>query len=126
MLRALDALIESRIAAAQADGQFDDLPGVGRPLKLDDDRLVPEELRVAFRILRNAGLVPPEVERRRDIAALRQSATEALDRGDAQAERRARRRLFALTQALESRGVDLADPAWSPYAGSIRDRLMRD
>ena len=49
---------------------FDDLPGSGRPLELDDDRLVPEELRVAWRILKNAGFVPPEIEALRDIDAL--------------------------------------------------------
>ena len=51
-------------------GDFDDLPGTGRPLDLDDDRLVPPELRIAFRILKNAGLAPPEVVVRREIAAL--------------------------------------------------------
>ena len=39
-------------------GAFDDLPGAGKPLDLDDDRLVPEDVRIAYRILRNAGFVP--------------------------------------------------------------------
>jgi hypothetical protein len=52
-------LVEERIRQAQARGAFDDLPGAGRPLALDDDPLVPEELRVAWRLLRGAGLVGP-------------------------------------------------------------------
>jgi len=40
-------------------GDFDGLPGAGRPLVLDDDPLVPEDLRLAYRILKNAGFVPP-------------------------------------------------------------------
>jgi hypothetical protein len=59
---ALFSLAERRIEEAIARGELDDLPGAGRPLELDDDRLVPEELRLAYRILKNAGYVPPEVD----------------------------------------------------------------
>lgn len=62
-----DALVEKHIAEAQAQGVFDDLPGAGQPLKLDDDAMVPEELRAAYRILKNSGYVPPEVEALRDL-----------------------------------------------------------
>jgi hypothetical protein len=68
----LDLLAEQRIAEAMARGDFDDLPGQGEPLRLDDDPLVPEDLRVAYRILRNAGYVPPEVESLRAVSALEQ------------------------------------------------------
>jgi hypothetical protein len=43
------------ILEAIGHGEFDDLPGKGRPLHLADDTLIPAELRLAFRILRNAG-----------------------------------------------------------------------
>jgi hypothetical protein len=58
----LDFLAEQKIAEAVSRGELDGLPGAGRPLDLDDDALVPEDLRVAYRILRNAGFVPREVE----------------------------------------------------------------
>ncbi|MCK7495402.1 MAG: DUF1992 domain-containing protein [Comamonadaceae bacterium] len=58
----LDALVEQRIARAIAEGAFDDLPGAGKPLILDGDRLIPEDLRVAYRVLKNAGYIPPEIE----------------------------------------------------------------
>lgn len=61
-MKLLDALVEQRIAAAAARGEFDDLPGSGCALQLDDDLLVPHEVRVANRILKNAGFVPPGVE----------------------------------------------------------------
>jgi hypothetical protein len=56
-----DFIAEQRMAKAVARGEFDNLPGAGRPLLLDDDALVPPELRVAYRMLRNAGYVPEEV-----------------------------------------------------------------
>jgi Domain of unknown function (DUF1992) len=65
-----DALVEERIQEALRRGDFDNLPGAGRPLALDDDALVPLEVRLAYRILKNAGFVPPEVLERREIAEL--------------------------------------------------------
>jgi len=66
----LDALAEARIEEALAAGALDDLPGAGRPLELEDDRFVAEDLRVAYRILKRAGFVPPEVEARKELATL--------------------------------------------------------
>jgi hypothetical protein len=66
----LDQLAEARIEEAIAAGAFDDLPGAGRPLELEDDRLVPEELRAAYRMLKRAGFVPPEVEARKEVSSL--------------------------------------------------------
>ena len=78
----------NKIAEAIARGELDDLPGAGRPLELDDDALVPEDLRLAYRILKNAGYVPPEVEALNEIAQLealvsarRTSAAAALEGG---------------------------------------------
>ena len=65
----LEFIAEQKIAEAIANGDFDDLPGAGKPLELDDDSLVPEELRLAYRILKNAGFVPPEVLSLKDEAA---------------------------------------------------------
>ena len=70
----LEFIAEQRIAEAIAKGELDDLPGAGRPLDLDDDAHVPEELRLAYRILRNAGYVPPEVETLNQIAQLERIA----------------------------------------------------
>ncbi len=50
-----------------AEGAFDNLPGKGRPLELEDMSNVPEELRMAYTILRNAGCLAPELQERKDI-----------------------------------------------------------
>lgn len=64
----IDRIAEARIAEARERGEFDNLPGEGRPLDLEEDGLVPEELRAAYRMLKNAGYLPPEVALRREIA----------------------------------------------------------
>ena len=69
-MRGWDAIIEGKIAEAQTAGAFDDLPGAGKPLDLDDDRLVPEDVRAAYRILRNAGYVIDAEGRRFIVAAI--------------------------------------------------------
>ena len=72
-LTAMDAialLAESKIRAAMAEGRFDRLPGRGRPLPADDMARVPPELRMGFRLLRNAGCLPPELEARMEVARL--------------------------------------------------------
>lgn len=65
-----DAVAEERIQEAIRRGDFDHLPGAGRPLALDDDLLVPAEVRIAYRILKNSGHVPPEILQRREITEL--------------------------------------------------------
>jgi hypothetical protein len=73
----IDQLVERRITEAIARGDFDALPGVGRPLEIDDDRLVPEELRVAHRIMKNAGFVPEELRLFSEIRSVEQLLMQA-------------------------------------------------
>jgi DnaJ-like protein len=95
----LDFLVEQRLEEAVSRGELENLPGEGWPLELDDDPLVPEELRVAYRILKNAGLVPPEVEAVNDIAALERLVA---DTGDDAARARAAKKLALLKTRIES------------------------
>ncbi len=66
----LDQWAERHIIEAQRKGEFDNLPGRGEPLILDDDSHVPAELRAGYRLLKNAGCLPPELEQRRDAIQL--------------------------------------------------------
>lgn len=67
---AWDQVAEKRILEAMAKGEFDDLEGAGKPLDLDDNSMVPPELRMAYRILKNAGYLPPELEARKELQAV--------------------------------------------------------
>lgn len=67
----LALIAEEKIREAMARGEFDNLPGAGRPLELEDDSMVPQDLRVAYKILKNAGCLPPEIELRKEIVTLR-------------------------------------------------------
>ncbi|MGH9332489.1 MAG: DUF1992 domain-containing protein, partial [Vicinamibacteria bacterium] len=58
----LERAAERKIQEAIERGEFDDLPLAGKPLPLESNRLVPEDLRLAYKILRDAGFLPPEME----------------------------------------------------------------
>jgi hypothetical protein len=123
MLKGLDELIERRIAEAQQRGDFDGLPGAGRPLPEEDMTGVPQELRVAIRVLRNAGAVPAEIEALRDLDGLLSQLAAHDARGaspDDPARRLGERRLLALTLALEARGLGTTARAMREY----RERLV--
>ncbi|QMB04419.1 DUF1992 domain-containing protein [Citrobacter freundii] len=66
----LDQWAERHINNAQAKGEFDDLPGSGEPLALDDDSHIPPELRAGYRLLKNSGCLSPELELRREAIRL--------------------------------------------------------
>lgn len=96
MLGGFSKIVEERIKKAIKEGQLDDLPGAGKPLSLEDDRHVPEDLRLAYKILKNADCVPPEIEIKKEIVR-----TEALLSGmeDAAQKYRAVRKLnFLITK----------------------------
>lgn len=63
-------IAEERIREAQRAGAFDNLPGKGKPLELEDLSWVPEDLRIGYHVLKNAHVLPPEAELLKDIHIL--------------------------------------------------------
>lgn len=62
--------MEERIREAQREGAFDNLPGQGKSLQLEDQSLIPKDLRMSYHILKNAHVLPPEAELRKEIQTL--------------------------------------------------------
>ncbi|GBF32730.1 hypothetical protein DCCM_0926 [Desulfocucumis palustris] len=63
-------IAEEKIREAIRNGEFENLPGQGKPLRLDDLSSVPQELRAAYVILKNAGILPEELQLQKDIVSL--------------------------------------------------------
>lgn len=68
MFAGFNKIVEERIRKAQLKGEFDNLPGQGKPLVVEDNSGVPEDLRMAYKILKNADCLPPELEAKKEIA----------------------------------------------------------
>ncbi|MDH3695191.1 MAG: DUF1992 domain-containing protein [Gammaproteobacteria bacterium] len=94
----LNQLAERKIALAFERGEFNDLPGRGEPLDLEDDRHIPKELRVSYRILKNAGYIPAEIQLRQEIENVEQLLATT---DDSQVHGNALRRLTALHIQIE-------------------------
>ncbi|GLI35102.1 DnaJ family domain-containing protein [Desulforhabdus amnigena] len=67
-----EKIAEERIREAADRGDFDDLPGKGKPLQLEDDRHLPPDIRLSYKILKNADCLPPELELRKEIKNMEQ------------------------------------------------------
>ena len=121
-IMSLDALVEARIGRAIERGELDNLPGQGRTLDLDDDACVAPEIRLAYRILKNAGFVPEEVELRREIADLGMliDTTEGAEKTRAVARRDWLRARLALRGRAGASALDHPD-----YADRVTERFER-
>ena len=69
--RVIELIAERKIEEAIQEGKFDDLPGKGKPLPLDEEWFAPPDLRPAIRLLKSAGVLPDWMERAREIERLR-------------------------------------------------------
>jgi hypothetical protein len=116
-------IAERRIQEAMARGEFDNLPGRGKPLVLEDLSGVPEELRMAYKVLKNAGCLPPEVELSNDVSTLRRLILEM----EESEERRSRVRElnFKLMKLEMTRKKPLSLDLLPQYQDKLLDRLQQ-
>ena len=97
---AISIIAEQRIREACERGDFDSLPGAGKPLELEDDSHIPEDLRMAYKLLKNAGYVPEEVLDRKEA----QSIVDALEKcGDEQEKIRQMKKLEVVIARIKAR-----------------------
>ncbi|MEK4328774.1 DnaJ family domain-containing protein [Paenibacillus sp. FSL R7-0297] len=124
----LSWLAEQRIQEAMRSGEFTNLPGHGKPLELEDLSGVPEDLRMSFKIMKNAGLLPEEVSLRAECVTLEELLAACHRSGNSDSGERKelesklslkRLRLQAL---LQERGLD-GSAAYMDYGDKIRQRL---
>lgn len=66
-----DRIVEAIIQEAMARGEFENLPGQGKPIDLTEYFNTPEDVRMAQAMLKNADMVPVEIELLQDIVALK-------------------------------------------------------
>ena len=108
-----ERLVEERIQEAQRRGDFDALPGTGKPLVPDDDSRVPEAFRLAYRVLKNAGCSPPQLGVHKELLNLNMLLADVTDKHEA---RRVGRRMSLLAASLGLRPD-------TPYYDAVNERL---
>ena len=121
MFPGFQKIIESRIKKAQEDGAFEDLPGSGQPLRLEDDRHVPEDLRMAHKVLKKADCLPPEVHLRKEIRATEDLLAGMTD--TAQKHRTLKKLNFLILKLNASRDANAAFDVPQRYYSDLVERL---
>jgi hypothetical protein len=84
----LDRISERRIQEAMDAGEFDNLSGTGKPLQYEDNPFVPEDMRVAFKVLQNSNFAPDWMVLAQEIEADMAQMRESADRHFAMLRRR--------------------------------------
>lgn len=110
-------LAEGKIREALLNGEFDNLPNKGKPLNLDDMAHIPEELRAGYTILKNAGVLPEEMELKKEIVSLQKlidSCHEEQERGSLQ--RKLTCKMLKFDILMEKRALNHA-------LGSYKDKI---
>jgi hypothetical protein len=114
-------LAENRILEAIEAGLFDDLEGKGKPLKLEDDSHVPPELRMAYKIMKMADCLPPELELRQEIIRLQDLVASLPDEAEKLKQMR-RLNFFVMKLGMMRQGSPLLEEH-DLYTPKILERL---
>ena len=123
MIPGFERIVEERIRLAEKRGAFRDLEGRGRPIEFSEDRHIPEDLRLAYKILKNADCLPAEIELKKEIERtedLLASLTETRERYQVM---RKLNFLILRLNALRKGTIELDLP--QHYEQILADRLAR-
>jgi hypothetical protein len=114
-------IAEERIKEAQRAGAFDNLPGKGKPLELEDLSWVPDELRISYYILKKAHVLPPEVELLKDVRTLEDLLKYVEDEGERKALARSIQFKMIRLDLLKRRSMRLSSVR--DYSRKLVDKL---
>jgi hypothetical protein len=123
MISGFEKIVEERIRRAMEKGEFEDLDGTGEPLALENDSHLPEDLRLAYKILKNAECLPPEIELRKDIEKT-EDLLSALPE-TAQKYQLLKKLNFLILKLNAMRQTSIANEIPQHYAGRIVSRLEK-
>ncbi|RQD76089.1 MAG: DUF1992 domain-containing protein [Candidatus Syntrophonatronum acetioxidans] len=99
-------IAENKIQEAIREGEFDNLPGRGKPLRLEDLSHVPEDLRAAYTILKNNGILPEEIQLKKDIVTLQELIDCCYDEGDKERlKRKLNEKVLRFEMLMEKRRI---------------------
>lgn len=116
-------ITEEKIRKAYEDGEFENLPGLGKPLELEDMSHVPPEMRMAYKIMKNSGMME-EQQLKTEIEYLEDLIKGAHD--DLEESRlkiRLNEKQLRFNQLMQKKKKDLNSAVFKNYQNRIDDRL---
>lgn len=119
-------MVEDLIKKAQREGQFDNLPGAGKPLPPDEFAHYPEDIRMVMRILKNSGHDDEAQFVKEEMSDLQNQMKKATQREKTELEQQYNQRLTQLNRMLSKKGIKTNSSAFKQYQTQLDDRLKWD
>lgn len=118
--------VEDLIKKAQRDGQFDHLPGAGKPLPPDEFAHYPENIRMVMRILKNSGHDAEAQFIKEEISDLQHQMKKATRQEKTELEQQYNQKLTKMNQLLSKKGIKTNSSAFKQYQSQIDDKFKWD
>ncbi|WP_318503447.1 DnaJ family domain-containing protein [Bacillus sp. T3] len=118
-------IAEDKIKRAMKDGEFDNLPGKGKPLELEDLSHLPQELRIAYTLLKNANMLE-DLDRLKEEMLTIDDLISVCDSSEERANLRAKKqqKQLRIEELLKKRGT-LHSPPSTYYKEKMFDKFKR-
>jgi hypothetical protein len=117
-------LSEDRIKKAYKDGDFDHLSGFGKPLQLEDLSSIPEELRMAYKIMKNAGYTEEEGRLRQEMMSIEDLIKKCDDSNEKEnLQRKLNEKLLRFNQLMSKRGVKTNSSIFKNYQLKVQSKI---
>ncbi|MCQ6281125.1 DnaJ family domain-containing protein [Bacillus sp. EB600] len=119
-------LAEEKIKQAYKDGEFDNLPGMGKPLNFEDMSGVPEELRMAYRIMKNAGYTEEEKAFRKELMTIEDLIKKCNDDHEKESlQKQLNEKLLRFNRLLSKRGIQTNSTMFKKYGQKLTSRFQK-
>lgn len=118
-------IAEEKIKKGYQDGEFEQFPGKGKPLQLEDDSSIPEDLRMAYRIFKNAGYSTDENEIRKELMTIEDLIKSSTDKEERESLMKdMSKKLLQYNALLSKRRVATNSSVFKNYQDKIENRLL--
>ena len=119
-------IVEDLIKKAQRDGQFENLPGTGKPLPPDEFAHYPEDIRMVMRILKNSGHDDEAQFVKEEMGELQLQMKRATSQEKTELEKLYNQKLTQMNQLLSKKGIQTNSNAFKQYQSQIDAKLKWD
>jgi Domain of unknown function (DUF1992) len=115
---------EERIKKAYKDGEFENLAGFGKPLQLEDLSGVPEELRMAYKIMKNAGYTQEESHLRQEMMTIEDLIEKCDDSEEKEnLQSKLNEKLLRFNRLMSKRGKNTNSAIFKNYQQKVNNKL---
>jgi hypothetical protein len=119
-------IVEDLIKKAQRDGQFDNLPGAGKPLPPDEFAHYPDDIRMAMRILKNSGYDAEAQFVKEEMTELQNQMKKATREEKTELEKELNLKLSEMNRLLSKKGIKTNSSAFKQYQSQIENKMKWD